>query len=70
MLQRHRELDQAGDSGRGFQVTDVGLHRTDAAAAARPARRAPSTAPSACTSIGSPSDVPVPCASTKSTSCG
>ena len=63
MLQREHGLDHAGDAGGRFEVADVGLDRADAAAE-RSRRAARSTAPSAFTSIGSPSDVPVPCAST------
>ena len=69
VLQRQHDLDQAGDAGRGFEMPDVRLHRSDGQ---RPIgrRAARSTAPSARTSIGSPSDVPVPCASTYDTSAG
>ena len=64
VLQRQHRLDQPGDAGRRLEVADVGLHRAERAAASPGRARRRSTAPSACTSIGSPSAVPVPWAST------
>ena len=61
VLQREHGLDQPGDAGRGLQMADVRLDRTEEQ---RLAARPPKTAPRACTSIGSPSGVPVPWAST------
>ena len=60
-------LDDARDTGGGLGVPDVRLHRTQPQ---RPFRIAPCpyVASSAPASIGSPSFVPVPCASTTSTS--
>ena len=56
-------LDQAGDAGGGVQVADVGLDRAERAEALAVAP-APKALRSAATSIGSPSGVPVPWAST------
>ena len=64
VLERQRGLDQAGDAGGGLQVADVGLHRADQAGPRRRAARRRAPRPGACASIGSPSGVPVPCAST------
>ena len=64
VLQAQHDFDQARDAGRRFQVADVGLDRHRASSAAFSGRGAPTRSPSASTSIGSPSDVPVPCAST------
>ena len=64
VLQREHGLDQPGDARRRFQVADVRLHRAEHAAAVRARGRRRARAESACTSIGSPSDVPVPWAST------
>ena len=62
VVQRECCFDQAGDTGRGFQVAKVGLDRakSTASSCARPSAR---TDPSAAASIGSPRSVPVPCAS-------
>ena len=61
MVQRECCLDQAGDTGRGFQVAKVRLDR--AKRTARSSRRpSASTDPSGSASIGSPRSVPVPCA--------
>ena len=62
-LQRQHRLDQAGHAGGGVEVADVGLHRAEAQ---KPRRRSPArnACVSAAISIGSPSGVPVPCAST------
>ena len=64
-MQRERRLDEAGDPGRCVQMADVGLDRADRAECrcpvAPPARNA-CVRPAI--SIGSPSGVPVPCAST------
>ena len=57
-------LDQAGDSGRRFQVADVGLDGADEERRRSRLRPWHSAAPSASTSMGSPSEVPVPWAST------
>ena len=62
VLQREHDLDQAGDAGRRLQVADIGLDRADDQRSRR-SRSPPNTAPSALTSSGSPSCVPVPCAS-------
>ena len=62
VLEHEDGLDQAGDAGCGLEVPDV---RLDASRAARRCdRQPPSTSASASTSIGSPSGVPVPWAST------
>ena len=52
----------AGHAGRGVEVTDVGLHRSEPQ---DPAGISPGlkTRVSASNSIGSPMGVPVPCAS-------
>ena len=62
--QHEDDLDQAGDARRAFQVADVGLHRADhqRPVGANARRRAPRARASI--SIGSPSRVPVPWAST------
>ena len=57
-------LMSAGDAGGGLEVADVRLDGADEQRVVRRARPWPSTAPSAWTSMGSPSDVPVPWAST------
>ena len=63
VLQRQDHFNQAGDAGGGLQVADIGLDRADQQRPVRPPGL-PKHAPRAWTSIGSPSDVPVPCAST------
>ena len=63
MLERQRHLDQAGDAGRGLEMADIGFDRAQCARAPG-GRSTASTAPRALASIGSPSRVPVPCAST------
>ncbi len=63
VLQHQHHLDQPGDAGGGFRVSDVRLHRAEQRRSSDE-RSWHSTAPSAPTSIGSPSSVPVPWAST------
>ena len=62
VLERHDRLDQAGDARRGVEMPDVGLQRakTTESTSGVAARN---TRVRAAISIGSPSGVPVPCAS-------
>ena len=64
LFERQADLQQAGDPGRSFQVSDVGLDRTDLQRTVRRARWGANTARNAPISMGSPNAVPVPCAST------
>ena len=64
VLQAQQRLDEPGDAGRGLEVPDVGLHRAEHAGMPAPEPGLPYTSASASTSIGSPSAVPVPWAST------
>ena len=65
VLERERRLDQPGDAGGRVEVADVALDRADRAEAASRSRPPARNAwVSAAISIGSPSGVPVPCAST------
>ncbi len=63
VLERNDHLEQSGHPGGGFQVAQVCLHRADQERPFDGPARA-RTAPRAWTSIGSPSRVPVPWAST------
>ena len=56
-------FDQPRDASRRLEVADIGLDRTDDAGPS-PVRPSPNTVPIALASIGSPTAVPVPCAST------
>ena len=60
-------LDDPADAGRRLGVADVGLQRAEPERVSGAGRRWRGVA---CASIGSPSAVPVPCASTASTSVG
>ena len=63
VFQRQSGLDEASDACRSFQVSNIGLDRSDDAV--RPlGRPEESTLPRALASIGSPIAVPVPCVST------
>ena len=64
---RQDHLDDPGDAGGGLGVPDVRLDRAEPQRVVA-GRSWPYVASSACASIGSPSVVPVPCASTASTS--
>ena len=63
VLQRQHHLDQAGDAGRRSRWPMLVLTEPTSSGASGGAPCAEHRA-SACTSIGSPSAVPVPCAST------
>lgn len=63
VVQGEHGLDQARDTGGGFQVAEVRLGGADQEGWSR-GRSRPSTAPRALASMGSPRAVPVPCAST------
>ena len=64
VLERQHGLDQPGDAGGGVEVADVGLDRAEGAEPAAGRSAARKAWVSAATSIGSPSAVPVPWAST------
>jgi hypothetical protein len=62
MLDAVQGLDQAGDAGGGFKMAQIAFHRADRQRLAE-RRRLPRASPMARVSIGSPTAVPVPCAS-------
>ena len=64
VLEHEHRFHETGDAGGGFQVAEVRLHRADGQRRRRPGGRRTSASASACASIGSPTAVPVPCAST------
>ena len=64
VMQGERRLDQSGHAGGGFQMAEVRLHRAERSRYRCAAVRSRKAAVSAATSIGSPSGVPVPWAST------
>ncbi len=63
-LKAERGFDEAGDAGGGFEVADVGLDGADETTAHRRAVPRARLRRGQSNSIGSPSGVPVPCAST------
>ena len=63
VMERERRLDQARDAGGGVEVADVGLDRAERAVARLVGHRRNAWVRPAI-SMGSPSAVPVPCAST------
>ncbi len=64
VLEDQHGLDQPGHAGDRFEMADVRLDRADRQGRVRRCVPCTSAAASACTSIGSPSAVPVPWAST------
>ena len=69
VVQRQRGLDDSGHAGRRVQMADVRLERADRAVLAPGRCGVDRPASSAATSMGSPSDVPVPCASSSPMLC-
>ena len=69
VLQRHYRLDQSGKAGRRLGMTDIGLDRADDGWNFDP-RALSRSAAIAAISIGSPTAVPVPCASNEGDAAG
>ena len=64
VMKREGHLDQAGDPGRDIQMADIGLHGPERAKLSGVGAQAKAFVNPA-TSMGSPSGVAVPCASTQ-----
>ena len=63
MTKRKHSLYQADDAGRGLEMAEIRLNRADAGTGPNADEALPMVSTIASTSIGSPSAVPVPCAS-------